>query len=332
MVLRFRHLLYDWAILRSTKFEQAIIVIGNLSLGGTGKSPHTLYIASILKQYRTSILSRGYGRKTKGFRMVEVDSNVSETGDEPLMFKRSYPGVIVSVCEDRCEGIRRLNKASILPEVILLDDAYQHRKLQPGLSVLLFDYKSLNRPSFLIPAGNRRDVMSRWKKADVILITQSPERGNYNELSFRYKFKEKAVFFSRYEYKQLLSFDGNEFSLSFLNGKSIVLVTGIADSSALKIKIGEFAKELKHMNFGDHHDFTQSDIANIQKNMVMFAPDESIYVTTSKDRTRLISMISESDLKNWYSVEIGVEIDESEKFDKLILSYVERTQRNRVVH
>ena len=117
-----------------------------------------------------------------------------------------------------------------------------------------------------------------------------------------------------------------------IQDKSIILVTGIADSNPLKMKVNRFAKELKHMNFGDHHDFTQSDIANIQKNMVMFASDESIYLTTSKDRMRLISMISASELKNWYSVEIGVVIDESDKFDKQILNYVERTQRNRSVH
>ena len=332
IVLTLRHLLFDWGILSSSKFEQPIIVIGNLSLGGTGKSPHTLYLAHLLSNYKTAILSRGYRRQSKGFRLVEVDSNVWETGDEPLMFKRSNPEVMVSVCEDRCEGIRRLNATSSPPNVILLDDAYQHRKLQPGLSVLLFDYKSLNQPSFLIPAGNRRDVMNRWKKADIILITKSPERGNYKELSYRDKFKGKEVFFSRYEYKHLLSFDGKESPLSIMKDKSIVLVTGIADSNALKNKVEEYAKDLNHMNYDDHHDFTQNDIVNIQKNMVMFAPEKSIYLTTSKDRTRLISMISTSEHKNWFSIEIGVEIDESEKFDKLIVNYVERTQRNRFVH
>jgi tetraacyldisaccharide 4'-kinase len=325
-------MLYDYGVLKSTKFDMPVIVIGNLSLGGTGKSPHTLYIAKVLSMYRTAILSRGYGRKSNGFVEVHSDSDVELVGDEPLMFKTFMPEVSVNVCEDRCEGIKRLNGASYPPDVILLDDAYQHRKLQAGFSVLLFDYQSLMKPSFLIPAGKRRDVFNRWKKADVIVVSKSPEREKINRQKIESKFADKNVFYSRYNYKYIQSFDNIDKGLDYINGKLVILVTGIADSSSMVDMISERAKLVIHKEFGDHHAYTTAELNDMQKKYTMFAAEESVYLTTAKDRTRLIPLLKREELSKWFSLEIEVEMEDSDKFEKLILSYVERTQRNGVVH
>jgi tetraacyldisaccharide 4'-kinase len=171
IILRIRHLLYDLSILKSCSFKEAVIVIGNLSVGGTGKSPHTMYVAKLLEHYNLAILSRGYGRKSKGFRFVNQNSLAKEVGDEPLMFKSYLKNSTVAVCENRCEGIRQLLSQDEKLEAVILDDAFQHRALKPGLSILLIDYKSLKGNFCLLPAGRRRDIYSRWKAADIIIIT-----------------------------------------------------------------------------------------------------------------------------------------------------------------
>lgn len=325
-------MLYDYGILTSTKFDAPVIVIGNLSLGGTGKSPHTIYIAGLLSKYRVAILSRGYGRKSRGFGEVRMESDVQDVGDEPLMFKTLMPEVSVNVCEDRCIGIRRLLDASIPPDVILLDDAYQHRKLQAGLSILLFDYESLMKRSYLLPAGRRRDVFDRWKHADVIVVSKSPERGKINYQKVNSTFNGKEVFYSRYNYKWIQSFDGEQRNLNFIDGKTVVLVTGIADSGSMVKMISERAKQVIHNEFRDHHAYTTQELNDMQKKYAMFAAEESVYLTTAKDRTRLQPFIKKEEWCKWYSLEIEVEMDESDNFEKLIHSYVERTQRNGVVH
>lgn len=167
-----RNQLYDRGVLRSRRFDIPTIVVGNLIVGGAGKSPMTEYLIRLLAdKYRVATLSRGYGRRTKGFRLVAVDSGASEVGDEPLQFKRKFPQITVAVSEDRCAGIDQLRETH---DLITLDDAYQHRRLQPGLSLLLFDYASLQQNRMLLPTGNYRDNFSAVKRADAIVITKCP--------------------------------------------------------------------------------------------------------------------------------------------------------------
>lgn len=168
-----RNRLYDWGWLRQTGFDRPVIVVGNLEVGGTGKSPMTEYLIRLLKdRYRLATLSRGYGRRTKGFLEVAAAMDARDVGDEPLQFKQKFPGITVAVAEDRVSGIRQLWEGH---ELFLLDDAYQHRALKPGLSILLFDYNRLKDPPVLLPAGNLRDQLRERRRADIMVVTKCPE-------------------------------------------------------------------------------------------------------------------------------------------------------------
>ena len=178
-VVWLRNLAYNAGIFKSEKFHIPVISVGNLAAGGTGKSPMTEYLVRLLKeQYKIATLSRGYGRKTKGFLEVEKNSTSEQTGDEPLQFKTKFPEITVAVCENRAVGIEELEAEH---DVIVLDDAYQHRAVKPGLSILLFDYREVFKMQFCLPTGNLREPLSGRKRADIIVVTKSPEGLNAQE-------------------------------------------------------------------------------------------------------------------------------------------------------
>lgn len=310
--------------MKSCSFKQPVIVVGNLSFGGTGKSPHTLFLAKLLSSYKPAILSRGYGRSTNGFIYVRADSSASEVGDEPLMFKNYLPHIEVAVCENRCDGVSRLLGDEKKSGLVILDDAFQHRALKPGLSVLLFDYSSLEENFFLVPAGKRRDIFSRWKSADVIIATKTPK--DFEIQMLENKFPGKAVFSSRYIYKELSSASGLPMKFEELSSKKVLLLTGIADASDLKKKLNEYCTTVVHLEYPDHHKFEEKELRSIRENMVMFAPENYLFITTAKDFMRLKSLLNEQELNSWLIAEIEVEINKPKEFESLIRSYVERNQ------
>ena len=176
IVLTIRHKLYDWHILKATRFEKPVICVGNLNLGGTGKTPHTEYLISLLKDdYHVATLSRGYGRKTKGFKLAESISTCEDLGDEPLQYFRKFPNLLVAVDEDRVDGTRKLLCSPNRAEVVLLDDAFQHRPIKAGLNILLTEYQHLYCDDFLFPTGTLRDVRSAAKRAQIIIVSKSPK-------------------------------------------------------------------------------------------------------------------------------------------------------------
>lgn len=317
-------------ILKSCSFKSPIIVIGNLSLGGTGKSPHTMYLAKLLKDFNPSILSRGYGRKTKGFLWVDGNKKSTDVGDEPIMFFTSLENAGVAVCENRCLGISTILNDKPDSKVVLLDDAFQHRALKPGLSILLFEYSSLTADFYLLPAGRRRDLFSRWKTADIIVITKSPE--SYDARVFESRFKGKPVFFSRYDYKGLLNHNHELLKLNELKQFKILLLTGIAEPGALFEKLLDLSKNVEHLKFSDHQNFGEKEVETIRKNMVKFADNDYLFVTTAKDYVRLKDVLSEEEIKSWLIVQIEIQLDNKEGFNKKIKSYVERAQRNSSIH
>lgn len=207
-IIYLRNKLYDIGILKSQKHKDIYtIVIGNLAIGGTGKSPTLEYLVRFLKNsFTLATLSRGYGRKTKGFLYVHTNSTAQEVGDEPLQFKKKFPQITVAVCEDRNKGIKLLKKDS---EVILLDDAFQHRKLSPDFSILLFEYNSLLGPILPLPTGNFRDVMSQTKRAQLILVTKSPKENSKSERKVIEhkirKYSQAPIYFSKIKYGKLTS-------------------------------------------------------------------------------------------------------------------------------
>lgn len=322
-----RNLLYNQGVKKSYPIPGKSIVIGNLSMGGTGKSPHTLYLWGFLKQnHEVAILSRGYGRQTKGLIEVEQKHTSTEVGDEPLMFKKrvgDHAQVIVSESrENGVDFIRSCRENS----VILLDDAFQHRKVQAGFSILLTDYNNPFYADHVVPAGTLREWKCGKNRADCIIVTKCPESLPESEkqiisqkLNFGGRENKKQVFFSQIIYGDLISF-GKEIS----EQTNVLLVTGIANPQLLKNHLKRFCK-VESIIFPDHHQFTSLDLAKIYTKFDTFTSQNSIIVTTEKDFVRLETILTDSDKQKypWYYQSIAVKLDKEEEFNTLINNYVD---------
>jgi tetraacyldisaccharide 4'-kinase len=297
--------------------------VGNLSTGGTGKSPFVLYLIELLnKEKNLGILSRGYGRKTSGYLALSADSKADEVGDEPLMFLQNSLGRIqVSVCEDRNEGINRMIKDNSNLECIILDDAFQHRKLKSGFNILLTTFQDPFFNDYLLPAGNLRELRKGALRSNVIVVTKCPSDLTQNQkVYFEKKLKkyEKPVFFSNIQYGQIKSFTKEAEQI-----KSILLVAGIANPK----NMFEYLNKnyyVEEFMFSDHHNYTQADIQKIHQKFDTFASDSKAIVTTLKDFMRLKDKIHDWGLNEypWYVLPITIEIDRETEFIKLIKDYV----------
>jgi len=323
LITSIRNTLYDNNLLSSKSHELKTIVVGNLSTGGTGKSPFVLYLIELLnKEKNLGILSRGYGRKTSGYLSLSNDSKADEVGDEPLMFLQNSLGRIqVSVCEDRNEGINRMIKDNSNLECIILDDAFQHRKLKSGFNILLTTFQDPFFNDYLLPAGNLRELRKGALRSDVIVVTKCPSDLTQNQkVYFEKKLKkyEKPVFFSNIQYGQIKSFTQEAEQI-----KSILLVAGIANPK----NMFEYLNKnyyVEEFMFSDHHNYTQADIQKIHQKFDTFASDSKAIVTTLKDFMRLKDKIHDWGLKEypWYVLPITIEIDRETEFIKLIKDYV----------
>lgn len=330
-----RNKLYDWGILTSVSFDIPVICVGNLVVGGSGKTPVTEYLVELLSDYRIAILSRGYGRATKGFIYADAQATALSIGDEPLQFYHKFPGVTVAVCEDRVTGINRLQAKH---DLIILDDAYQHRSVRPGFSILLFEFKKLRSSQFLLPAGNMREFFNAYRRAHMIMVTKSPE-----QLPFAEKEKCKnrfgkapgqEVFFSRICYGKLLSlFSGTALPLQVLRDKKVYLLTGIANPEPLLAEIRRYTVAIVHHDYPDHHSFDMRNLVKLAEAYLSDPVQEKIIVTTEKDAQRLFDVAFKELLLNLpvFYLPITIEIDEENKsvFDQKLLKYVSDTARNR---
>lgn len=289
-ITTFRNLLYNRGWLKSKAYDLPIICVGNLSTGGTGKSPMIEFLINILKDnYKVGVLSRGYKRKTKGFKEVFVNSTVLETGDEPLQFKRKFPEVIVAVCEDRQTGIEHLKNRI---DLLLLDDAFQHRKVKPSFSVVLTTYDNLYVNDCILPVGNLREAASGAKRADIIVVTKCPKSIDNADMNvIREKIHPKGhqkVFFSTIGYASHIQNEEDSFPLSFLDTKKITLVTGIANPKPLVSFLNSKGLNFVHKEYGDHHHFSTSELIELEK--------ENLLLTTEKDYMRLKPVIKSTPL------------------------------------
>ncbi|NNM22250.1 MAG: tetraacyldisaccharide 4'-kinase [Flavobacteriaceae bacterium] len=280
-VTSLRNLAYDKGWLESKRYEIPVICVGNLSVGGTGKSPMVAYLVEFLrKDFKVAVLSRGYKRKTRGFREVEVTSTVEEVGDEPLQFKQNFPKITVAVCEDRQEGIERLKEQAGL---VILDDAFQHRKVDASLTILLTPFHDLFIDDLLLPAGNLRESRKGAKRADIIIVTKCPEDASYarlNEIQYELNLlPHQQVFFSRISYDQLIYGETETLPLEYLSDKPFTLVTGIANPQPLLDHLQRKGYEFQYKRFGDHHAFSESEIHALRQH--------EIILTTEKDYMRL---------------------------------------------
>ena len=329
-ILHLRHWAYDKGILRSHCPDVPFVVVGNLCAGGSGKTPHTLLFARWLSAaFEPAFLSRGYGRSSVGFRMVSLNEPPSLTGDEPRLFKRSFPSAAVAVCSSRVEGIAKLRAYAPSSKVILLDDAYQHRPLRGGLRILLIPYSDFFHPRYLLPAGYQRDVWSRYKAADAIVVTQCPllpeakdSETIYNHLS---QFNQEHIFFSSVELGQCISFDGLTVQTQTLseNGNcSLLLVSGIARPALLEQQVRALGLEVKHLVFPDHHDYSDADMQKIAADLRTFATSNVKVLTTSKDREKIAPLLKKEEYSRWFSLELDLRIDREETLKKILTDYV----------
>ena len=337
--VRLRNYLFDQQLLKEHVFPLPIICIGNLSVGGTGKTPHTEYLIRLLKDhYRVAVLSRGYKRKTKGFILADAGSTARQIGDEPMQMHRKFPDIHVAVCAKRTEGIRRLLEMEDSPQVILLDDGYQHRHVKAGLNILLFDCQGLQGEQHLLPAGRLREPFHEKRRADIVIVTKCPEKMapiDYRIASNHLKLAaNQHLFFSTIRYKKLKKvFSDGEMEWETLKNSSILLLTGIANPYPMEKALKQHCQEVHSLAFADHHHFTMQDIAEINHQFAAISQDqETFVVTTEKDAARLLNAqgLDEALKAQLYALPIDIHIlkGSAQQFNNTILNYVRRNQGN----
>ncbi|WP_213189789.1 tetraacyldisaccharide 4'-kinase [Cloacibacterium caeni] len=327
-VTALRNRMYDWGIFSSTKFKTPMIGVGNLSVGGSGKSPMVMYLADFLaKNFRTGVLSRGYGRKTKGYVIVNYDSNFKMVGDEAMqLFERFKNRFVIGVCEDRVFGAKKIIEDMDL-DVLLLDDSYQHRRIKPGFNILLTDYNDPYFKDFVLPAGNLRESRRGAKRADIIVVTKCPENITEEKKQFyisriKPRYYQK-VFFSTINYdEEIFCFDPKlklpDNNMSYYD---ILLITGIANPKTFVEEVKRYSSNVKHLRFKDHHSFTTEDISLIKKEYEKLG-EYKLILTTEKDYVRLKGF--DYLREKLYYWPINVEIDRAEEFNQIIQDYVRK--------
>jgi tetraacyldisaccharide 4'-kinase len=332
-----RNKLFDWGILPTEGFSVPVISIGNITVGGTGKTPHTEYLIRLLsKKYKIAVLSRGYKRKTKGFVLVDDKADSCTVGDEPLQMYRKFAGVVVAVDSNRRRGIKNLLALpeDRKPEVILLDDAFQHRYVTPSLSILLVNSNRLIDNDYLLPAGRLREPAKNKARADIIIYTK------VSHPAFETGFSEKPLFFSTYDYKSLLPvFPENnpirKESIERLKKESyaFLLLAGFANPDDLIRYIKNYTSDLHTLIFPDHHHFNKSNINEIAETFDRIATDRKIIVTSEKDAVRLVDnpYFPEKLKASTYYLPIEIVINQEELFIQKIEEHVATFKRNRVM-
>ncbi|KAB1067812.1 tetraacyldisaccharide 4'-kinase [Tamlana haliotis] len=318
MVTWLRNKLYDMGLKPSESYDFPVICVGNLSAGGTGKTPMIEYLVRLLKDdHKLATLSRGYKRKTEGFVLADAHAMAESIGDEPFQFYNKFQETVkVAVDSDRRNGISELRNLVDKPEVILLDDAFQHRKVQAGFNVMLTTYSNPYYNDIVLPTGDLREPRSGAKRANCIVVTKCPL--DLNEESKQAIIKrikpteDQAVFFSSIVYSETLYTESTSHNIDDL--KVFTLVTGIANATPLVDYLNEKQLKFEHLNFKDHHDFSEKDIALLS--------GKSCIVTTEKDYMRLKQYRVLKD-KLFY-LPISVQIDKAEAFNDLIKDKVKR--------
>lgn len=316
MVTSLRNKLFDWKVLNSKSYHSPIICVGNLSVGGTGKSPVVEYLIRLLKKdYKVATLSRGYKRKTSGFLLAEEKTTFNEIGDEPYQFKKKYKDILVAVDENRQRGIEELLKLDIPPHVILLDDAYQHRKVNAGLNILLTTYNKLFVDDWVLPTGDLREPRRGSNRAQFVVVTKCPNNLKSSEKKIIEKKlglnENQNLFFSSILYDDLVYNQIGSIPLDSLKNKKITLVTGIANSKPLVGYLKFKNLNFEHLEFKDHYNFTEKDFETFK--------GKSLILTTEKDFVRIQDSL---DHQNLYYLPISINIDKKEIFESLIKEFV----------
>lgn len=344
--VRFRNQLFSWGMLPARQYAIPIICVGNLSAGGTGKTPHTEYIVDILrKHYRVAVLSRGYKRKTRGFVLADAGSSSRDIGDEPFQIKQKYPDVSVAVDANRRRGILKLQELpeKIRPEVIVLDDAFQHRYVTPSLSIVLTDLHRLFYADRLLPAGRLREPADSIRRADVVIVTKCEE--GLKPIEFRIMEEDmhlqahQELFFTRIVYEDIRPVFADIAPRRSLQevGKEedILAIAGIASPQLFISEVEKYSAGVVPMIFPDHHGFGKQDFRKIKSRFDQMQSGGKFILVTEKDAARLVShpLLPEEWKKLLYYLPIGIDfcMDRKPAFDQLIQKHIITIQRNKIL-
>lgn len=334
LITELRNWAFDVGLLKTERFGLPVIGIGNISVGGTGKTPHTEYLVNLLlsEGYRVAILSRGYRRESTGFFLAKKDSSSLLIGDEPRQIKLRFPEAIVAVDENRCRGIHKLLNLQTPPQVILLDDAFQHRYVQPSLNILIDNAQKPMEKDFLFPSGRLRERGKNRKRADMIIVSKCPETFSIEDqekLAQKLRTQpEQTVFFSTYTYQTLQAlFSENTISLSNLQQYEVMLLTGIASPSLIVDFLRHAGTKTTVYSFPDHHFFSENDLQEIGRQWNKITHKHKIIITTSKDASRLLdcSYLPSSLEQHIYVLALDLKfLNQEDLFCEIIMNHVRK--------
>ncbi len=333
LITLFRNRLYDWNFFKEKAFDLHTIGVGNMAVGGAGKTPMVEYLIQLLKRnsYEIATLSRGYKRKTTGFILADENSTAHDIGDEPLIYKSKYD-VQVAVDNRRVNGVQMLISSNKPPQVILLDDVFQHRALKCGLTIVVTDFNNLFFRDTMLPSGTLREYKSGIIRADVIIVSKAPDR--ISPIEIRNITKDinpgphQRVFFSYLKYGELYSISNNKDTIHTLNDLfrfKVISFAGIANDKPMVNYLKEYAAEVTHLPFSDHHEYIPKDLEDIEGYYESFKGGNKILVTTEKDLMRLKSNSVWEIAKRMNIYILPVEVtfkDKEEEFNEYILKYV----------
>ena len=343
MGVKLRNMLFEIGILKTQSFNMPVVSVGNITVGGTGKTPHVEYLVSILKdQFHVAVLSRGYKRKSKGFIIADADTPMHMIGDEPYQMKQKFPQVTIAVDKDRCHGITELETADKELNVVLLDDAFQHRYVKPGINILLVDYHRLIIYDRLLPAGRLREPMRGKDRADIVIVTKCPK--DLKPMEYRVVTKAmqlypyQRLYFTTLEYDMLRPMfpeaPKTRVALEELADKQLLLVTGIASPEQLIHDLTPYNNNITHLSFADHHEFRAKDVQLINDSFAAMQGPKVI-ITTEKDATRLLSTegLSEEVRQNTLILPVRIRFmqDQEQLFNQQIIGYVRKNSRTSIL-
>lgn len=340
MVTYVRNRLFDWGILSSKYFDIPIISVGNITVGGTGKTPHIEYLIRLLAtNYKVAVLSRGYKRKSSGYVLATIDTPMEMIGDEPWQMAQKFPDVYIAVDANRCRGIEHLinDPKTKDVEVILLDDAFQHRYVSPGYNILLTDYHRLITKDRILPAGRLRESADGKERANMVIVTKCPE--NMSPMQYRIVAEAlklrpyQRLFFSSFKYGRMVNLATHEIrSRHEMSKNHVLLLTGIGCPRQMEMDMNSSFASVECMDFHDHHYYDKNDLQNAL-NRLKALPHPHIIVTTEKDATKLMDIceLHEEITKHIWVLPIRTKIlQEKERlFNEKITGYVQKNLRNR---
>ena len=333
LILWVRNKLFDWGIFSQKSYDVPIISVGNLNMGGTGKTPHIEYLIRLLKSdYSIATISRGYGRKTKGYIKATLQSSCEQIGDEPKQYKQKFRDVEVIVDENRNEGIKNILSENKNVNLILLDDAYQHRSVKPGLSILLTDYHKLFSSDFMLPTGTLREFRAGYKRADIIVVTKTPKvfspilrktiEAEINPLP------HQKLYYSYIDYCEMKEMPDIENRPEVNKTYAILFFAGIANVYPIEEHLRRQCEEFSSIKFPDHHKFSVKDIVKIRETFDNIASRNKIIITTEKDAMRMDKPELLEALKGlpvfYVPIEIVFHTIENEEFNNEITKYVRK--------